>query len=310
MAGFKKFLHVERLSTPECEGILNNPVVFVTSKMDGSCASVWWDNENERIACGSRTRELTAEKDNAGFYAWVHGHNEEAVLLREFVTLHPHLVIYGEWMGHSKFIGSIKDYEPEVLGQMWIFDVYNTTLGRYLSDDEWRPLLAEYGLSIWFTYLLDVIDHPTMEDIERIAQNNNFMLYNAPHKGEGVVVKAKNWINKYGEVAYGKLVLDEYKASKARKKKNDITNPEEYVVENYVTDAEISKSIAKGCALFEVDTFDKKDGRQIGFLLSTVWRDAVLAETGNWVKKLKNPIIDFNLLKIKTDEKIKNYIGL
>ncbi len=36
MGTYKRYMHVERLGTEECEGLLDNERVFVTVKVDGS----------------------------------------------------------------------------------------------------------------------------------------------------------------------------------------------------------------------------------------------------------------------------------
>lgn len=35
MSEYKKYLHVERLESEECEGLLDNDAVYVTAKVDG-----------------------------------------------------------------------------------------------------------------------------------------------------------------------------------------------------------------------------------------------------------------------------------
>lgn len=312
MSNFLKYMHVEKVDSPECDGLLNNNNCIISTKLDGTNSCIWYDNEKEELCAGSRNRQLSAEADNAGFYAWTHSDNKEAIALKSFLQNHSQYIVYGEWLGQidGKFVGSIKYYNPSALGKIWIFDVYDKEIKEYLPDSEWRPMLTSYGLDDYFVKILAELDHPTIEEIQEIAKNNKFLLDNNDFIGEGVVIRVPRWRNKYGHQVYGKLVLDEYKANKARKKKNDIADPEQYVIDNFVTDAEISKAIAKGCLQFKVDMFDKKDGRQVGFLLSTIWRDAVLAEVATWTKKLKNPTINFQLLKVKADEKVKEYIGL
>ena len=49
MAKYKSYLHVERLSNPDCEGLLQNDQVFVTAKVDGTNACVWYDPDTNEI---------------------------------------------------------------------------------------------------------------------------------------------------------------------------------------------------------------------------------------------------------------------
>lgn len=66
MANFKSYMHVERLSSQDCEGLLDNDNVVVTAKVDATNACVWYDPEQNRLRTGSRKREINLNKDNAG----------------------------------------------------------------------------------------------------------------------------------------------------------------------------------------------------------------------------------------------------
>lgn len=306
MGNFKAYQHVCRLGTEETEGILQNSVVYVTPKLDGTNSSIWM--ENGEICCGSRTRELSAEKDNAGFYAWVHSDHEEMKYIKQFFNTFPNLRLYGEYTGTSKFVGNIKDYDSSALGMFHIFDVFSDEEKSYLDDGYWRNLLNIFNLGNYYVPILAVLNNPVVEDIENIAKENKYLLTNANHAGEGVVIRALGWRNKYGRQQYAKLVLDEYKQSKKEKKKTAaIENVEEWIIDNYLTDAEISKNMAKAAMQFNADEFDNCDGRMIGYLLNISWNESVLEEAKNWLKKLRNPVVDFAKLKNLCENKVRKY---
>lgn len=308
MSSFKAYQHVCRFGTEDTEGILQNPVVYITCKLDGTNSSVWYDIDTDTICCGSRTRELNSEKDNAGFYNWMESDNREPHLIRNFLLNYPNLRLYGEWLGTSKFVGAIKDYNHDALGFLYIFDVYDNDTQTFLDDMQWRKLLADNGLEEFCIPILAVLEYPVLEDIEKIAKTNKFLLDNANHCGEGVVVRAPGWRNKYGREQYAKFVLDEYKQfQKAPKKKETVENPEQWIIENYCTEAEISKAMAKVALTCGTDTFDPKAGKQVGMLLNMVWREAILEEAASWLKKLKNPIIDFSILDNLCKNKVREY---
>lgn len=63
---FKKYQHLERYGNQSVSDIEQGEV-YVFPKIDGTNASVWLNDEGN-IAAGSRNRELSHEKDNAGFY--------------------------------------------------------------------------------------------------------------------------------------------------------------------------------------------------------------------------------------------------
>lgn len=312
MPNFTKFQHVERLGKEDTEGLLQNNNIVVTAKVDGTNASIWL-GEDGKFKCGSRTRELSQDKDNAGFWAWCHDcENQEAISLYTLVQEHPNIIVYGEYMGptNGRFVGSIKDYNDAAHGTFYIFDVFDVETGCYLADNVWRPILAQYNLEPYFVEILATLNCPTVDDIAAIAQKNTFLLDTANHPGEGVVLKAHNWRNRYGRQQYGKFVLDEYKqVQKAKKVKAQIEDVEQWIVDNFVTDSELSKAIAKTEVQFD-EVFDNHCGAHIGFLLNIVWNDDVLDEMKNILKKTKNPTIDFGVLKNLCNNKVKAYAGI
>lgn len=309
---YKAYTHVERLSSQDCAGILDNDVVNITAKVDATNACVWHDDNDPaqyRLRCGSRKREINPNKDNAGFAEWVdESDDDEVCALRELCHDYPHWIIYGEWM--AKFVGQIKDYNQEAKYHMYIFDVYDRDKGYYLPDQEWRPALAKYGLEPWFVELLATLDHPTMDDIAEIAKNNKFLLDNANHPGEGVVVKAPGWLNQYGHQVYGKLVLDEYQQEKKKNKTVRVPgNIEQEIIDLYITDAELAKTYHKIATANNVEILDVKNGKHVGMFISTMWHD-LLQEAPNFVKKFRNPTIDFAALNGLCNIKSRQYLGL
>ena len=276
MSSYKSYTHVERLSSPECEGLLENDHVVVTAKIDGTNACVYWDANLKKVGAGSRTRPLTLEKDNADFYAWVRSSHEEAVALRRFVTDNPQYIVYGEWLGSSKFIGSIKTYDSSALGHLYIFDVYDIRIQQYLYEASWREMLSLYNLDPWYVEVLGVLNHPSYDDIVELAENNKFLLTNAENKGEGVVCKAQGWRNKYGRQVYGKVVLAEFHEHKkqARKKANiQAENIEKDIVDYFVTESELAKAKEKTAVYFGEDF--RIEGKYMGYYLNQVFNDVI-----------------------------------
>jgi hypothetical protein len=303
------YTHIVKIDSTDAEGILDNDYVSVTAKMDGTNGRVWL--EDGKIVCGSRGRKITVEKDNAGFAAFVHGYSDEAKKLWMFLNGSPQYEVFGEWMGQNKFIGSTKYYDEEAKGKFFIFDVYDRENQRYLFDSEWRPMLALYGLSEYFVHLFGVYSHPTLGDIQKIADENKFMISSPDKVGEGVVIKAKGFTNKYGNHVYAKLIHDDYLRNKQRKEKEPI-NPgeiEQSIIAIYVTDAEMAKAVSKTCVWAEVDEFNKKSGKMIGFFLNMVYRESLLEEMPQIISKLKDPTVDFKLLHQMCNAKCRKYLG-
>ena len=301
---FKPYIHVERLDSDETEGILCG-TVEITPKMDGTNGCVWYDGEHH---VGSRKREITVEDDNAGFANWYLNDDNEGFALRTVCETHPNWIVYGEWMGDTKFVGNIKDYEQEAKGRFFIFDVYDTDKGMYLPHFFWReecPVLDLYAVPIIAT-----LDNPTIEDIVAVANGNKYMLDHATHLGEGVVIRRDGFKNKYGRYAVAKLVLDEYKQNKRKAQREiDAESVESNIVSFFVTPEELNKTMAKTEVYFG-EPFDRSKGKMVGFYLNTVVRDCVWDECANWVKKFKPNTVDFGVLQYLAQAKAREYIGL
>ena len=304
MASYKKYLHVERLGTEECEGLLDNETVYVTAKVDGSNGCVFWDDESGEVRVGSRNFVLTDEGDNAYFHEWLKSDAEEVRLLRAYCEQNPNRVVYGEWMGRDKFVGAFKAYDKAAKGRLLIFDVLDQVSGEFVPEEQWRSELAEAGLEPYFVKLLAVLDHPSEADVLAVAERNDFLLEGTGMVGEGVVCKAPGWKNKFGRTAYGKIVLAEFKKQNKPATESVAIEPE--IIAVFVTDAEIEKTMAKVCAMVGADAFDADSRKMMGMLSSFCWKD-LLGECPNWVKKFKNPKVDFGALSGLCAKRVKEY---
>lgn len=310
MSGYKSYLHVERLENPECEGLLQNDCVVVTAKVDGTNACIYWDADLQQVGAGSRKRALTELKDNADFYAWVHSNQEEAVALRKLIEDYPRFIVYGEWLGSSKFIGSIKQYDSSALGHLYIFDVYDTETSEYLQEQIWREIVALYGLDKYCVKILGILNHPSYDDIVKIANQNKFLLSNSEILGEGVVCKAQGWKNKYGRTCYGKIVLNEFKEHKSKGKyKPDIQaqDIEKDIVEYFVTDFELTKAKEKTAVYFGEDF--RIESKFMGYFLNEVF-NSIIDEIPYILKKYQMPTINFRVLKAESQNKARKFLGL
>ena len=307
MAHYKSFTHVERLGKEETDGILNG-VCYISPKLDGTNAVVWY--QDGEVRAGSRTRELTIENDNTGFCAWVNSDDAEAVQLREMLKDNRHLIVYGEF-GVGK-VASIKDYDERARGKLWIFDMYDTIQQCYVHPDIVTAVCDGCGIREYRVPSL-AIKNPSMEDIAAYAEDNKFLLSNANHPGEGVVIRNPDFRNKWGNYVIAKFVRDEYlqrKTQKENKSDSKRIDCEQNIIDYYVTEAELSKAKAKVCLALGLEEFDIKNGKCIGMYLNMVFNDAVLAEITDICKRYKRPVINFQELNNLCSIKAREYIGL
>ena len=122
---FVKYQHLERFGTAETEGIEFGEC-YVFPKIDGTNASVWY--ENEQIKAGSRNRELSLEKDNAGFFEWV----IQNKAIQEFLQEHSDLRLFGEWLVPH----SLKTYRDDAWRRFYVFDVMRGDDYLHFEEDE------------------------------------------------------------------------------------------------------------------------------------------------------------------------------
>ena len=311
---FKKYIHVVRLGQSEVEGLLNG-TCYIFPKIDGTNSSVFYNTETNTICAGSRNRKITPEKDNAGFAAWViNSEDEEAFKLRELVKNNNNYIVYGEWLGPNKFVGHIKDYDKSALSKLWIFDIFNTDTTTYLPYEELKRTLEEAGIGQYMIPLLAKIDNPTEDELADIAQNNKFLLKDdVEHAGEGIVIHNYEFHDEYGHYQVGKLVLNEYKQRKKEQKQRIEMKPgqmENEIINYYLTDSEFDKNIEKVLLKLGLDKFDTTKKNCVGMFLSMCYRDTILSEIVDIVKRFKDPTIDFRVLRREVETRAKKYIGL
>lgn len=295
---FRKYQHVCRLGTQETEGILDGKC-YIFPKIDGTNSSVWLDDTGT-LCAGSRNRKLGLGKDdNRGFYG---------VMLNDpninaYLKAHPTHRLFMEWLVPH----SLRTYEDSAWSKAYIFDVCvdDGDEVRYLSYDEYAPLLDEFGL-LYLKPLL-VKDNPTNDDISYCVNNNTYAIKAGEGCGEGIVIKRYDYKNKYGRIVWAKVLHDEYnnrgssakgKLSKLDKDSHDI---EADIVEKFVTSNLIEKEYAK----LINDNPDIERKRLIPMLLGTVWHVLIEEEMWNIVKKYKNPTVNFKILNNMVINKIK-----
>lgn len=287
-------MHLERFDATEVENI-EIGTCYVFPKIDGTNASVWL-NDAAIIAAGSRTRTLSLEKDNAGFYEFASQCSEIA----DFLDSHPTLRLYGEWLVPH----SLKTYRENAWRDFYVFDVMDDS-GRYLPYNEYKLLLDEFDLN--YIPPIKIIKNGTYDDfVFQMNSNNNYLIEDGKGMGEGVVLKNYSFVNKYGRTTWAKIVSSEFKA----KHHKEMGAPEvEYkmvesdIVDKFVTQALCEKVKAK----IEMETGDWKS-QYIPRLLNTVYYDLVREEMWEIVKEFKKPKIDFKTLQHFTNNKTKEHL--
>jgi len=315
MTGFLKYQHVERWNHQECDGLLEG-ICHVFYKLDGTNASVWMDAPGGGICAGSRNRQLSLDNDNAGFYRWW----LDQPKAWNFHHNNPHLRLYGEWLVPH----SLKTYKDEAWRRFYVFDIWDSQKESLLSYEAYRPLCEEFGLD--YIPEMCVIRNPSEDDLHRMLEKTGqFLIKDGHGMGEGFVIKNYDFYNKYGRQVWGKMVSNEFKVLNHLEMGAPVINGtalvEEQIVDNFCTEAFIEKEKAKiinknWSSKVDLETGEITnilphwDNKLIPELLGRVWYEFLREETSEWVKKYKNPKVNFQLLQRLVQSKTKKVIGL
>jgi hypothetical protein len=303
---FKKYQHLERFGTTEVKQIeLGTCHIF--PKLDGTNASVWLD-ENGNIQSGSRKRHLSLEADNAGFYAWV----KEQKNLLEYLKENPTHRLYGEWL----IPHALKTYREDAWRKFYVFDVSvdkedseilheGDDKSKYIHYDEYSTKLEEKGID----YIVPIctITNASYEQLVNQLMKNVFLIEDGKGVGEGIVIKNYDFKNKYNRQTWAKIVTSEFKEKHAKvhgateiKGKKMI---EEQIADEFVTKALCEKVYAK------IENEGGFTSKRIPQLLNVVYYDVVKEDAWNFVKKHKNPTIDFSTLQHFVFSKVKEQLS-
>lgn len=292
---FKPYQHIEKWGNTEVEGIeLGECYVF--PKLDGTNASVWrleGLGDDSGLYAGSRTRELSFDKDNAGFYEWVC----KQANLDELLIKHPNLRLYGEWLVPH----TLKTYRDDAWRRFYIFDVLNDDTDLLLPYDVYAPLLEEFGLD--YIPPLAKIKNGSYENFIHVLNQNNFFIKDGEGIGEGIVIKNYHYFNKYGRQTWAKIITSEFKEQHHKVMGCPETEKrmiEELVIDAFCTEALINKTYEK--IKLEHEGWSSK---YIPKLLGRVEYDLIKEEGYEIVKKFNFPTINFKTLKHFMIAKIK-----
>lgn len=287
---YQKYQHIERLGTSEVDGVLDG-TVYLFTKLDGTNQVVYSDGHE--VMSGSRNRCLTVENDNAGSYSYVLSQEK----FKKFFEKYPDVYLYGEFLVKHH----IRTYEDDAWKKLYVFDVMQED-GSYLTYEEYVPMLEEFGIE--YIPLIAKLENPTEEQVREYVDKCTF-LQTGDNVGEGIVIKRYDYTNKYGRRTWAKIVRGEFKHTKKANKPIVGEVIEKDIVDNFCTEQFIRKEYEK-----IVNDVGEWNSKMIPRLLGTVWHEFVKEETYNFVKKYKNPKIDFKILNIMVTDKIKEVIGI
>ena len=309
---YQSYQHIERLSkiNNEFSDFNDMPThsIDLFEKMDGANCFVSYDPDSDSWVTGSRKRQISVQNDTAGFAAYVNYADDDHIkdLLLFLKDTGGRYGVYGEWMGISKFLGSIKYYVPNALG-FHVFDVYDDAEDRYLSYDEYSVMFEDYKF-IRYVPRIDTVSAIDAEVLADVAKSATYMLPEGK-VGEGIVIKDYDY-RTYGRQQFFKLVLDEFFE---QKRKNRRERPqleggiEPVLVDKFVTVSEIEKSRAKTLVRLGEDT---QLNRVLPMTMELVFHDLV-QENGYELAKIamkEGHSVDFGRLRREVQDRVREQI--
>ena len=286
---FQKYQHIERLGTSEVQGILEG-TVHVFPKIDGMNASIWWEG---KLCFGSRNRLLNIDSDNAGFMATVQDDQRIVAFFEQF----PDARLFGEWLVPH----SLKTYTDDAWRKFYVFDVMLNGGGAYTDYKTYSCVLDNLGID--YIPCIAKIISPTQAKLLEWCQKNVFLIRDGEGIGEGIVIKNYLYANKHGRQTWAKIVTNEFKEKHTREMGPCEQRGEKLVevdiVNQFCTEAFIEKTYHN---IYDPASWTSK---RIPELLGRVWHDFVIEETWHYVKKFKNPTVNYKTLFGLVVQKVK-----
>lgn len=291
---FKKYQHIERLNTTATEGILNGTVV-VMPKIDGTNGSLFL-GEDGLVHAGSRKRELDRFKDNQGFYGNFHKDDR----IQSYLKKYPTHRLFGEYLKPH----SIRTYVEPAWDKFYVFDVCvdNGDGVKYIPYEEYKPLLEEFGID--YIPVIATLENPSFDEIAKLLNENNYLIKENCGYGEGIVIKNYDFINRFGNVVWAKLIHSEFNngsKNRGKIKEEDKTKVEKRIARKYITNFVVEKEFSK---ILNEDPEIQKE-KLIPKLINLVYYTLITEEMWNVVKDFKKPVIDLKALLQETREIIK-----
>lgn len=289
---FLRYPHLERFGNTAVQDI-EFGITHVFPKLDGTNASIWFDSQ---LCTGSRNRELTnSDNDNHGFKEAING--SYGYPIRSFFTHFPNYILYGEWLvSHT-----IKNYREDAWRRFWIFDVYDRSTGKFLPYEVYQPLMEQYGLD--YIPCIKKFKNGSYDNFLHEAQNNASFLLPDGCKGEGIVIKNYDWTNKFQEVTWAKIVLNEFKDkfhAVMGANLQEVGSPAQVICDMACTPHLIEKEYAK-----IVNQENGWSNHFIPRLLHTVFYSVVTEELWDCLKKINYASVNFQELKALCIQKVK-----
>lgn len=143
------------------------------------------------------------------------------------------------------------------------------------------------------------MENPTVEDVAAFRDSCIFLTKEGT-LGEGIVIKRYDFVNRFGQTVWAKLVRPAAKVAVKMQKPLTCESVEAAIVEKFLSPELIEKEYAK--IVNDAGYWDKKF---IPKLLGVTWHTFIIEEIFNALRHFKTPKIDFKLLNALAIDRIK-----
>ena len=218
----KKYLDIERCKQKYAETFNVGEDIVIQEKIDGSNASIRYDEESGTLKAFSRRLELNADNTLNGFWDYVQTLNLDT--FKEI--LGSRYIVFGEWMGAKHAI----KYPENVYGKFWMFDVWDTQTEQYLPYEETRSfydkLIACGNEENKFNFV-PVFYIGKFESLEKTSELVGRTEVGAEPSGEGIVIKRQNCLDsKSSRLPFYVKIVSEQFSEVHKSKKQKAIDPE------------------------------------------------------------------------------------
>ena len=218
----KKYLDIERCKQKYAETFNVGEDIVIQEKIDGSNASIRYDEESGTLKAFSRRLELSADNTLNGFWDYVQTLNLDT--FKEI--LGSRYIVFGEWMGAKHAI----KYPENVYGKFWMFDVWDTQTEQYLPYEETRSfydkLIACGNEDNKFNFV-PVFYIGKFESWEKTSELVGRTEIGAEPTGEGIVIKRQNCLDsKSSRLPFYVKIVSEQFSEVHKSKKQKAIDPE------------------------------------------------------------------------------------
>lgn len=218
----KKYLDIERCKQKYAETFNVGEDIVIQEKIDGSNASIRYDEESGTLKAFSRRLELSVDNTLNGFWDYVQTLNLDT--FKEI--LGSRYIVFGEWMGAKHAI----KYPENVYGKFWMFDVWDTQTEQYLPYKETRSfydkLIACGNEDNKFNFV-PVFYIGKFESWEKTSELVSRTEVGAEPTGEGIVIKRQNCLDsKSSRLPFYVKIVSEQFSEVHKSKKQKAIDPE------------------------------------------------------------------------------------